>query len=362
MQGNRVNTRFSYFFLFSLLCLFISCGGTTGNILPQTTIPIPENEDSEGLVISSPDESGLVVIQGSENLLPESMSVIVQVVSSTNQTTESSSRISNSVSTSQLNAEICGEEIPVCPELNGDNKCHNEGKENGSFEFEVPAELSDTIKLWYQDEQTCETTDHIEVEIQNKDVKIDKEDVEIIDDQSSSGDGQSEAEAQQIVEEELVEEELAEETDTGVYQEEYYDDTLDGGGVTEFIITSFAQISEYVVNVPFYKVAGNKLIVVVGLDLTETVESEKFYYIIKARWENQTWVIKAYDLVDVTDSPVSAQYVLKFDDSGKLWHAIRIYISEFGIIYEYDINDLGRVIEYYWGDATANNYDAYDDA
>lgn len=166
-----------------------ACGSTESGILPQATIPLPkEDEDGhEGIVVSTPDSLGYVTISGTSDLVSQDMLLVTQVV-------ETSSDIKALVDDSaELDSDGaqeaedaleeatagCGKELPTCPELDSDGLCQHEAEDDGSFYFTVPAQVSDTVKLSYQNLSTCESGDVAEVKIQTDDVKIKKEEVAI---------------------------------------------------------------------------------------------------------------------------------------------------------------------------------------
>ncbi len=142
-----------------------SCGVSSSNDgLPQATLPLPEN-DTTGIVVSTTNQMGYVVIEASAGVVPDSMDLVVQVVDATE-------------NPDAMSSAGCEGEVPVCPEQNAFGECRQTPFADGSVMAMTEAEVADYLWISFQDFETCETTDAMEVQVAEADIEIMMGDIE----------------------------------------------------------------------------------------------------------------------------------------------------------------------------------------
>lgn len=154
-------------FLPAVFCALASCGLSSNNSgLPQATLPLPEN-DTTGIVVSTTNQMGYVVIEASAGVVPVDMDLVVQVVDAAQNPAE-------------VGSAGCEGEVPVCPSQNTFGECRQSAFDDGSTTALIAADVTDYLWIAFQDFATCETTDAMEVQISDTDIEIVMGDIEEI--------------------------------------------------------------------------------------------------------------------------------------------------------------------------------------
>lgn len=161
--------------LLACVSVLLSCGGTPGSILPQATIPLPQHDDPTVgpayIVVSSPDENGVVDVTSSKDLLTNDKVVVIQVVSLNMAEDELG------IDVEELDDDLieCKSDLPSCPSLSDDSKCYNDPAKDGSIHVQVPADVDDFVVVNSEDLLTCERTNLAEIKVATKEVSVTKE-------------------------------------------------------------------------------------------------------------------------------------------------------------------------------------------
>lgn len=159
----------SYLKAFAIAFLFlaiVACSGGTGEVLPQATIPLPQSEDGDSdtayLSVSTPDDEGYVDITSSDDLVPVDVSVVVQVLLQDDVVDEI-----DSGDVDETDDDVCEEfsDLPVCPDLDGSNKCQTNPDDYGALSTKVPARVSDFVVVEYGAAGACDTTNLAEIQV-----------------------------------------------------------------------------------------------------------------------------------------------------------------------------------------------------
>lgn len=154
--------------LFYVFMLTGACQ-STGGALPQTSIPLPENDP---ITISSPDSAGFVVVTGAQNAVPASVKVIISVSSSGSYLNRFeyfwSWLVTNAVAQTG-----CTSSLSECPTLTS-GKCQVTADADGGFQFSLPAAQGDTISIDYLNpEKNCAQTDAFSASVTGGIVSVD---------------------------------------------------------------------------------------------------------------------------------------------------------------------------------------------
>jgi hypothetical protein len=166
-----------------LLILTISasisaCNTETNSALPQATIPLPQGDDTDGVIISAPDESGMVAVKGGSDTVPDDSFVVLQVYSEEELFEEVEAEMYGDGGDNQgNNGNKCKKKqnLPVCPEVNANLKCQATSESSGSFDTEVPAAVDSYIVVSYVENASCEETDLVEVKVQEVPINVEVE-------------------------------------------------------------------------------------------------------------------------------------------------------------------------------------------
>lgn len=144
--------------VYFLLGLFLgACSSPSGNLLPQASLPPPDNDG--GITITSPDSSGSVTITAEADTVPIDSAVVIMV--------DSDASPVNSTSFSDIDASAlsCFDGIPECPELDSFGRCRQVADATGAFTATVPAALASTITISIIDEHSCVEISEYEVTV-----------------------------------------------------------------------------------------------------------------------------------------------------------------------------------------------------
>lgn len=172
MQGRMVGRHIKFcllsFPLFITL-MIVSCGGVTNPLQPQASIPLPEEEDTGSVVvISEPNADGNVSIDGPEESLPEEVDIIIQVSDGdedeevdddefADDTDDYDDGIYGDDESDEEDATetSCSLDLPYCPQMSVGNRCRGKTNVDGSFSTTVPAQISNSVVIFYIDTASC---------------------------------------------------------------------------------------------------------------------------------------------------------------------------------------------------------------
>lgn len=159
---------------FAICLLFLAmaaCSGGTGEALPQATIPLPQSEDGDSdtvyLSVSSPDDEGYVEITSSDDLVPVDVNVLVEVLFQDEMVDEI-----DAGDVDETDDDVCEgfSGLPVCPDLDGSNKCQTNPDDYGALSTKVPARISDFVVVEYGAADACEMTSLVEIQVDETEV------------------------------------------------------------------------------------------------------------------------------------------------------------------------------------------------
>lgn len=149
-----------------ILLVLAACSGTTSEVLPQATIPLPQSEDGDTdtiyLSVSTPDDEGYVGITSSDDLVPVDVNVVVKVLFEDEIVDEI-----DSGDVDETDDDVCEDisGLPVCPDLNDSNKCQTNPDDYGALSTKVPARVSDFIVVEYGVAGACDITNLAEIQV-----------------------------------------------------------------------------------------------------------------------------------------------------------------------------------------------------
>ncbi|MBU0507161.1 hypothetical protein KJ708_14330 [bacterium] len=151
MKNNKFSILIRVFILIVSCAAFYQAMACSGSAAPTASLPNIYND--EPITISAPDANGFVTVTGGADSVGASTVVILGV----------SEAASSSISLLQLcdalvgeaYATTCSSDLPVCPTLDSDNKCHVSSDSDGAFTTTVPATTSDQITISYLDPTDC---------------------------------------------------------------------------------------------------------------------------------------------------------------------------------------------------------------
>jgi len=328
--------------VFILFFVFLTaCGTTTNEALPQATIPLPKQDDSsdEAIVVSAPNDSGMVAVKGTSQLVSDDTVLLAQVVGEVMESEEINQQADDDEEALDVAKENCSETLPICPELNSDNLCQHEANNDGSFYFTVPATVSDYVKLAYQVTNTCESGDVAEVQVKEEEVKIKKEEVDLPEVETTTKTAEVDAlttetgvgsektdtnsiDAKSSDTENSETASTNENDETTVALEEEVVDTNPTP-----VIETYEEIVERKINafefkkVPFVRFINKQLVMLVGIEVEG--EDELSYFVIKGAFDFVTgFSLDDYWFVDQTNSRVRARYRVRIRKNGVKKHIL----------------------------------------
>lgn len=163
----KIGTRFFAILLLTVVAAGLpTCGLSTSGVMPTASLPPPGNDDqgsSGGITVSSPNDSGLVVVTGDEAAVPDGATVVVQVGSASQSISSLNAlRWLDTLIPAAHAASSCVTDIPTCPELDDNGQCQVTALDDGSFTLEVPADLNANIEVWYLNPGNCDESEHFE--------------------------------------------------------------------------------------------------------------------------------------------------------------------------------------------------------
>lgn len=153
LRSNDSNQIRSFILLTILLGLIFQLLNCAGAALPQTSLPLPENDP---VSISGPNGNGIVTLTSSANSDLAGATLLVRVNANTANLDAhfiEMNLLSHLIRTANAQS-TCSSSLPVCPTLS-DGECQATANADGSFSVNVPATLSDTISASYLDPNTC---------------------------------------------------------------------------------------------------------------------------------------------------------------------------------------------------------------
>lgn len=164
----------SYLKAFAIGLLFlaiVACSGGTSEVLPQATIPLPQSEDGDSdtayLSVSTPNTEGYVDITSSDDLIPVDVNVVVKVLFQDDLVDEI-----DSGDVDESDDDVCEEfsGLPVCPDLDGSNRCQTDPDDYGALSTKVPARVSDFVVVEYAAAGACDVTSLVEIQVDDTEV------------------------------------------------------------------------------------------------------------------------------------------------------------------------------------------------
>lgn len=158
MLGRHLKNFIFSFFLFTTV-MIVNCGGSTNSIQPLASIPLPEESDTGGIVISEPGADGNISITGPEESLPDDVDIIIQVADTDDDDffdeADETDDAAQSDDEDDTTTTTCALDLPYCPEMSSQNRCRQKTNTDGSFSATVPAKISSSVVISYVDAASC---------------------------------------------------------------------------------------------------------------------------------------------------------------------------------------------------------------
>lgn len=340
------------YLLFSLL--LVSCGSGASGIVPQISLPLPENDGAEeGLTISAPDLNENVLVQGPADLVPEGMSVVAQVVAPDNADAATSDE------------ELCIDEVPACPEMNAAKQCGYK-LAGDTISFEVPAQVQDMLVLNYYDDVTCSGQSVVSVQVQEKAIVVERENMNIPQRlengpnsvQTQPVESPTAVESDEIQTESLHDNQPPSQSDHDQSPVAHSDQSEEGDlqspppqvppahAEADADSDEIDESEEHFLiirpkdDVAFFSKRNDKLIVVLGRPRLHD-PAVVSYALVLAKNKNpddSSWIIEDdYFLMNTIDV-VKARIVIFVDDMGREHHQLAIHFAEVGVVFKFDLD------------------------